>query len=565
MKSHHDFRSAKPTQLESAANDSTDPEQYFSDTETDQPGIVAYCDDLGNPIRSDAPDDAWIERKLNYWTCDPETFWGDNDYTISSPEIKFAKGPRPMNLPSTSLERALGYTKPQAESIVAFLEKLGREESLVQEMEREKAAIAEVRNKTLEDDVKRLMEELLHELRMNLRKKKCRYQPVTEKEKFPFIGLKNVYTRRAGPKNDFKRPKLNAIANEERVKPATSGMKKGERKEAPEVLLDSAKALARCQATRKAQTEKTLEILEHLGKYDLIRIINAITPMQIPTESERECLKAAKKIVDTYTRDEARREEAERTHAEREEEKRKKAERKEAKLQEALREKAVEAEIARKKQERKAAKAHQAIINEMTQVLDSIIETAIDSSDAAQIASEIVAGAVVEQSPIRNYSLVDSATRQNAIRSIVNRKKLRETKRKTEMCRSFFSGIPCAYGDGCRYAHSQEELQPSVCRHASYCKLVTRGLDGKWFNHGDVVCREFHPGETESNRQERIAPSPNVDPAGPLQGMHSIFPLTSRRNLVVLPTATLVPQALAIATVNIMLDQGLGINIRFSD
>ena len=69
---------------------------------------------------------------------------------------------------------------------------------------------------------------------------------------------------------------------------------------------------------------------------------------------------------------------------------------------------------------------------------------------------------------------------------------------RTKMCRSVINNTKCPHGLQCRYAHSDEQLVPSLCLFGSSCRFVEL-KNGFWENNGNKKCFRLHTNETKDN------------------------------------------------------------------
>lgn len=69
---------------------------------------------------------------------------------------------------------------------------------------------------------------------------------------------------------------------------------------------------------------------------------------------------------------------------------------------------------------------------------------------------------------------------------------------KTRMCNSLDKNEVCRHGEGCRFAHSLEELVTRDCHFKDKCRFV-RIKSGKLVNVGDNICRNKHPHESQDD------------------------------------------------------------------
>ena len=65
---------------------------------------------------------------------------------------------------------------------------------------------------------------------------------------------------------------------------------------------------------------------------------------------------------------------------------------------------------------------------------------------------------------------------------------------KSRLCKCVTEGVPCQYGERCRYAHSLHELQPDRCKHGQKCRCITVGYDKSVRNNerSHRVCMYTH-------------------------------------------------------------------------
>lgn len=86
----------------------------------------------------------------------------------------------------------------------------------------------------------------------------------------------------------------------------------------------------------------------------------------------------------------------------------------------------------------------------------------------------------------------------------VNTENTQERLYKTRMCRSLETGEVCPHGDGCRFAHSSNELRTAPCLFGGDCCFV-RWRNGNYYNNpGPKVCTFLHPEETKRGYCARV-------------------------------------------------------------
>ena len=69
---------------------------------------------------------------------------------------------------------------------------------------------------------------------------------------------------------------------------------------------------------------------------------------------------------------------------------------------------------------------------------------------------------------------------------------------KTRICNSLDKNEVCSHGDGCRFAHSLEELVIRDCYFKDNCRFV-KIKSGKLVNDGSNTCRNKHPQESKED------------------------------------------------------------------
>ena len=86
----------------------------------------------------------------------------------------------------------------------------------------------------------------------------------------------------------------------------------------------------------------------------------------------------------------------------------------------------------------------------------------------------------------------------------VKTEKTQERLYKTRMCHSVETGEVCPHGDGCRFAHSSNELRTAPCLFGGDCCFV-RWRNGNYFNNpGPKVCTFLHLEETKRGYCARL-------------------------------------------------------------
>lgn len=112
-----------------------------------------------------------------------------------------------------------------------------------------------------------------------------------------------------------------------------------------------------------------------------------------------------------------------------------------------------------------------------------------------------------ENTTSENISLYQQ--RCNAFELLGDKNVMKEQLVKTRMCSSATSGTKCPHGTKCRFAHSEDELNPNNCCFGNNCKLV-KNVEGVIENSksSKKICFFIHTGETKEQYRSRICSKP---------------------------------------------------------
>jgi len=92
---------------------------------------------------------------------------------------------------------------------------------------------------------------------------------------------------------------------------------------------------------------------------------------------------------------------------------------------------------------------------------------------------------------------------------LLNKKKMDNILKKTKFCESFLQNKECRHGINCRFAHSPNEIEKTICVFGNNCQYIEI-KDNIYYNKGPKECEFQHPNETNQNYNNRVQKKENI-------------------------------------------------------